>query len=181
LLASTAQHRKLVDHGWQCYCAARVPTVEPFERRMSVAMNKKLKLKTKLVNKNAVRSLSSAQRDVRESARELWLASLGAAARVRTQGEHMFGNLISSSKSLRKDAKKFVGNVADDVQEQTNGLIAQVKGATSANFNWVGEKVEASVGKVLSRLGVPSKSEVQELSRRVSDLQKQVKAMKKAA
>jgi polyhydroxyalkanoate synthesis regulator phasin len=34
---------------------------------------------------------------------------------------------------------------------------------------------------VLSRLGVPSKSDVKELSRRVAELHKQVKAMQKAA
>ena len=82
---------------------------------------------------------------------------------------------------FRKDATKLVSNVTGDVQEQANGVLAQVKTAAAANLGWVGEKAQDQVGKVLSRIGVPTKADVNELSRRVADLHKQVKALKKAA
>lgn len=113
--------------------------------------------------------------------REIALAAAGAAALVRKQGEKLFGNFVGESKQLQKQAGKLAANLVSDVQEQANGVIAQVKSATSANLGWVGEKAQDQVGKVLNRLGVPSKSDVNQLARRVDELHKQVKLLKKAA
>ena len=113
--------------------------------------------------------------------REIALAAAGAAALVRKQGEKLFGNFIGESKQLQKQAGKLASNLVTDVQEQANGVIAQVKSATSANLGWVGEKAQDQVGKVLNRLGVPSKADVTQLARRVEELHKQVKLLKKAA
>lgn len=151
-------------------------------RKIKTTLKSNVKSLSTAVGKNKISKTVVAQsNDVRDTTRELWLASMGVAARVRAQGEQLVGKVISGGMDFRKDATKLVSSVTGDVQEQANGFLAQVKGATAANLNWVGGKVEASMGKVLGRLGVPSKSEVQELSRRVSDLQKQVKAIKKAA
>lgn len=113
--------------------------------------------------------------------REIALAAAGAAALVRKQGEKLFGNLIGESKQLQKQAGKLASNLVSDVQEQANGVLAQVKSATAANLGWVGEKAQDQVGKVLNRLGVPSKADVNQLARRVDELHKQVKLLKKAA
>ncbi len=150
-------------------------------RKINTTPKSTLKSNVKSLSKKVSKNVNLQSNDARDTARDLWLASMGVAARVRTQGEQLIGKVISGGMDFRKDATKLVSNVTGDVQEQANGFLAQVKGATAANLNWASGKMEASMGKVLGRLGVPSKSEVQELSRRVSDLQKQVKAMKKAA
>ncbi len=116
-----------------------------------------------------------------EKGREFVLASVGAVAIVRKQGEKLVANFLDETAQLRSRATKLATNVVGDVQEQANGVLAQVKSAAAANLGWVGEKAQDQMGKVLNRIGVPSKAEVNELSRRVSDLHKQVKAMKKAA
>ena len=113
--------------------------------------------------------------------REIALAAAGAAALVRKQGEKLFGNFLGESKQLQKQAGKLASNLVTDVQEQANGVIAQVKSATSANLGWVSDKAQDQVGKVLNRLGVPSKADVNQLARRVDELHKQVKLLKKAA
>jgi len=151
-------------------------------RTIKTTLKSNAKSFSKAASKNKIsKHIAEQSHDVRDTTRELWLASIGVAARVRAQGEQLVGKVISGGMDLRNDASKLVSSVTGDVQEQANGFLAQVKGATAANLNWVGAKVETSMGKVLGRFGVPSKSEVQELSRRVSDLQKQVKAIKKAA
>jgi poly(hydroxyalkanoate) granule-associated protein len=106
---------------------------------------------------------------------------LNATANVREKGEEFIGAALNEVKGLRKKAEKLAGNVLGDVQEQANGVLAQVKSATAANLDWVADKAQDQVGKVLSRLGVPSKSDITELSRRVNELSRQVKSMKKAA
>jgi poly(hydroxyalkanoate) granule-associated protein len=106
---------------------------------------------------------------------------LNATANVREKGEELLGNALNEAKGLRKKAEKLAGNVFGDVQEQANGVLAQVKSATAANLDWAADKAQDQVGKVLNRLGVPSKADITELSRRVNELSRQVKSMKKAA
>ena len=118
---------------------------------------------------------------VAEKGREFVLATVGAAAIVRKQGEKLVTNFFDETAQLRSRATKLATNVVGDVQEQANGVLAQVKSAAATNLGWVGEKAQDQMGKVLSRIGVPTKADVNELSLRVADLHKQVKALKKAA
>lgn len=127
---------------------------------------------------NVVREESNT---VAEKGHEFVLATVGAASIIRKQGEKIVGSLLDETMQLRKRATKLATNVVGDVQEQANGVLAQVKSAAAANLGWFGEKAQDQMGKVLSRMGVPTKAEVNELSRRVTDLHKQVTALKKAA
>ena len=127
---------------------------------------------------NVVRAESNT---VAEKGREFVLATVGAASIVRKQGEKLVANFLDETAQLRSRATKLATNVVGDVQEQANGVLAQVKSAAAANLGWVGEKAQDQMSKVLNRIGVPSKAEVKELSRRVTDLHKQVTALKKAA
>ena len=131
--------------------------------------------------KTALKVVRSESNTVAEKGREFVLATVGAAAIVRKQGEKLVANLLDETAQFRNRATKLATNVVGDVQEQANGVLAQVKSAAVANLGWVGEKAQDQMGKVLNRIGVPSKADVNELSRRVADLHKQVKAMKKAA
>lgn len=131
--------------------------------------------------KSAVKVVRVESNTVAEKGREFVLATVGAAAIVRKQGEKLVANFLDETTQLRNRATKLATNVVGDVQEQANGVLAQVKSAAAANLGWVGEKAQDQMGKVLSRIGVPTKADINELSRRVADLHKQVKAMKKAA
>jgi len=59
-----------------------------------------------------------------------------------------------------------VVGIFDKVQKQATTNLTQVEGV-----------VGGQVSRVLSRLGVPSKADVQELSHRVAELNRQVKAL----
>ncbi len=133
------------------------------------------------VVKAAVKNVRAESNTVADKGREFVLASVGAAAIVRKQGEKLVANFFGETAQLRSRAAKLATNVVGDVQEQANGVLAQVKSAAAANLGWVGEKAQDQMGKVLSRIGVPTKADVNELSRRVADLHKQVVALKKAA
>ena len=144
------------------------------------AASRKTSEATKAV-KSAVKVVRTEGNTVAEKGRELVLATVVAAAIVRKQGEKLVANLLDETAQLRSRATKLATNVVGDVQEQANGVLAQFKSAAAANLGWVGEKAQDQMGKVLSRIGVPTKADVHELSLRVADLHKQVKALKKAA
>lgn len=135
----------------------------------------------KKLSKNTVRTLKFDTANARDAARDVWLASLGAASLARKQGEKLFGDLVAEGRGLNDKAGKVATDLAEDVVDQTNGMLSQIKNAAAANLGWVGDKVEDTMGRVMGRLGVPSKADIQELSRRVAELNKQVKTLQKAA
>ncbi len=134
----------------------------------------------KLAGKKLVRVAKREAVDVRDTARDVWLASLGAMSITRKQGERVFGNLINEGQGLNKRTVKLVDGTVSDVRSKLSGVIGKVQQTAAANLSQVEEVVGTQVGRVLSRLGIPSKGDIQELSRRVSELNRQVKALQNA-
>jgi poly(hydroxyalkanoate) granule-associated protein len=135
-----------------------------------------------------------------ELSRKLWLAGLGAASMVRQQGETLVADLGGRAEAVKdaglklvepvlgtvkaraeavKDAgSKLVEPVLGTVKTRVEGVSSKVQETFSTQIEWASEQAEARVGQVLGKLGIPSRAEVTDLSRRVSELQKQVKALK---
>jgi poly(hydroxyalkanoate) granule-associated protein len=132
--------------------------------------------KSKLQNK-VVKSVKADANLARTAARDLWLAGIGAVAVARKQGEKIYANLKSEGTILNKKTSKLVDGKVGDVKEQIEGVLAKIKDVANNNLARVSETAEETVGTVLNRLGMPSKLEVRELSKRVADLSKQVKTL----
>ena len=116
----------------------------------------------KVSAKKAGKRSTSSIKPVRVSAQELWLASLGAASLVRKQSASLYDSVVNESTSLRQRFDAAFGralNVAND------------------NYAFVESKVGEGVGRVLGRMGVPSRDDIVELSKRVAELSKQVKLL----
>lgn len=114
-------------------------------------------------------------------ARKALLASLGAVSLSRKEGVRIVGNLLGQGQELRERTVKFAEGTVADVRSRVAGVIGQVQQRAAANFGKIEVAVGGQVTRVLGRLGVPSKSDVQALSRRVADLSKQVKALQAKA
>lgn len=114
-------------------------------------------------------------------ARKALLASLGAVALSRKEGARFVGNLLEQGQELRERTVKFAEGTVADVRSRVAGVIGQVQQRAAANLGKVEDVVGGQVTRVLGRFGVPSKSDVQALSRRVSDLSRQVKALQARA
>jgi poly(hydroxyalkanoate) granule-associated protein len=115
--------------------------------------------------------------DVRETVQKLWLAGVGAASVAQKNVGDVVENLKTETQKIYKKASTLVEGTVADVRKQFEGVISQVQGSVAANLGWVEEKVSAGVGTVLGRLGVPSKADIEDLSKRVAELSKQVKAI----
>jgi poly(hydroxyalkanoate) granule-associated protein len=115
--------------------------------------------------------------DVRETVQKLWLAGVGAASVAQKNVGDVVENLKTETQKIYKKASTLVEGTVADVRKQFEGVISQVQGSVAANLGWVEEKVSAGVGTVLGRLGVPSKADIEDLSKRVAELSRQVKAI----
>jgi poly(hydroxyalkanoate) granule-associated protein len=137
----------------------------------------------KPVGKKALRSVkhdAAVRDDVRDTARDLLYASLGAVSISRKEGARFVGTLIEQGQELGERTVKLAEGKVADVRKQVEGVFGKVQKAANANLSQVEGVVGGQVTRVLSRLGIPSKADVQELSRRVSDLNRQVKALQGA-
>jgi poly(hydroxyalkanoate) granule-associated protein len=99
---------------------------------------------------------------VRDSAHKIWLAGLGAYERAKSEGPDMFKVLVEQGKALRGKARE----AADQAMKTMN------EGAGEARGKWdkLEQVFEDRVSKSLSRLGVLTGKEVEDLARQVKDL-----------
>jgi len=134
----------------------------------------------KLAEKNLIRVTKHETEVVRDTARDLWLASLGAVSITRKQSARLFETLKDEGQGLNKRTVKMVDGTVADVRAKFSGVIGKMQQTAAANLSQVEGVVSDQVGRVLSRMGIPTKSDIQDLSRRVTDLNRQVKALQGA-
>jgi poly(hydroxyalkanoate) granule-associated protein len=96
---------------------------------------------------------------IRDSANQIWLAGLGAFAKAQEGGTKLFETLVEEGEKVQKRATKAAGDTFNEVKEQATGTWGKL------------ERVfEDRVSQALHGLNVPTKKDVDALSRRVSEL-----------
>jgi poly(hydroxyalkanoate) granule-associated protein len=125
---------------------------------------------------------------VMDSAREIWLAGLGALAvaqdqsgKIIEQGNMMFDKLVKEGAKIEKKINKAAEDTVDDIRDGVDSRLGDIRDGVDTRLgsvrqqavdNWDKlEKVfEERVARALGRLGVPTAAEVRELSVRVQQL-----------
>ncbi len=113
---------------------------------------------------------STLQNDVRDSAYKVWLAGLGALATAEEEGSRLFKNLVKKGEGLDKRAKKQVDKMQSSVEDRVESALASAE----STFGKLGKGFDEKVADALGRLGVPSRMEIQKLTRRIEQLTKKV-------
>ena len=99
-----------------------------------------------------------------EATRKVLLAGIGAVALAQEEIEKFIGQLIERGEIAEKDGKKLLKEVRDK----------RKKGTEKAE-----DEVTKRVETVLDRMNVPSKSDIDALSKKISELSKKVDELKK--
>ena len=102
---------------------------------------------------------------VRDSANQIWLAGLGAFSKAQKGGADLFEELVA-------EGEKF--------QERTKGAaderLAQMREKTTETWNKVEKVFDDRVGRALHALNVPSRHDIDTLSKRVHVIAKKLSA-----
>jgi poly(hydroxyalkanoate) granule-associated protein len=115
------------------------------------------------------------QKDVLESANKIWLAGLGALSVAEEEGSRLFNSLVEKGEGFEKRGKKQLAKVQSTVEEQVENVVEKADSA----FGRVGKGFDAKVADTLNKLGVPSRMEIQKLTKRVEQLTKTVESLSK--
>jgi poly(hydroxyalkanoate) granule-associated protein len=108
--------------------------------------------------------------DMRESAHKIWLAGLGALAKAEEEGSKVFHNLVEAGEEFEARGKKRFKLVKGKVQE--------AREAAGSQFEKLGDTFDDKVASAVQRLGVPSRDEIQRLTKRVEELTAKVDKLK---
>ena len=102
------------------------------------------------------------QNDIMESAHKVWLAGLGAVAMAEQEGSKFFTNLMEQGQKLEGKSKKQV--------EKAKGTVSGMKTVAESYWETFGRTVDDQMTAVIHRIGVPTKDEIETLTKKVEDL-----------
>ncbi|WP_298422197.1 phasin family protein [Rhodoblastus sp.] len=103
---------------------------------------------------------------IKNSANQIWLAGLGAFAKAQEEGTKVFDALVKEGEGVQERARK----TADE-------KIADVKAKATGQWDKLEQVFEERVARALHSLSVPTRKDVEALSRRVSELTHEVKKL----
>jgi len=110
------------------------------------------------------------QGDLMESAHKIWLAGLGALAFAEQEGGKMFKNLVEKGEGYEAKGREQV--------EKARGAVAGVRTVAESYWETFGRTVDERMTTVIHRIGVPTKDEIETLTRKVEDLTKAIEKLR---
>jgi poly(hydroxyalkanoate) granule-associated protein len=136
--------------------------------------------KAKLKSKTGARPADTgkvAGKTIMESAQQIWLAGLGAFAKAQGEGGKLFDTLMREGSSLEQKTRKIASGKLDEVRGAVESGASQVRERTQETWDKLEQVFETRVSRALGKLGVPGRKELDELIKRVEELQREVKRL----
>ena len=111
--------------------------------------------------------------EVKSYARKIWLAGLGAYAKVGQEGSEYVQELIKAGQTVEKKGKKVVTEkleAANAEIDEAKGEVSSFKGRVEVQLDKVEKAFDSRVASALNRIGIPSKHDVETLSAKLDEL-----------
>lgn len=114
-------------------------------------------------------------KSIMESAQQIWLAGLGAFAKAQEQGGAVFDTLLKEGSNIERTTRKLASGKVDDVRGAVENGVTQVRERTQETWDRLEQVFEDRVSRALAKLGVPGKQELDDLLKRVDELNRDVR------
>ncbi|MFJ2323217.1 phasin family protein [Pseudomonas sp. NPDC087817] len=127
----------------------------------------------KVILKKKIDASTSTLSDVKSYARKIWLAGLGAYAKVGQEGSEYFQELIKAGQTVEKKGKKVVTEKLEAANAEIDDATSEVssfKGRVEVQLDKVEKAFDSRVASALNRIGIPSKHDVETLSAKLDEL-----------
>ncbi|WP_130909340.1 phasin family protein [Pseudomonas mucidolens] len=127
----------------------------------------------KVMLKKKIDTRINAFSDVKSYARGIWLAGLGAYAKVGSEGSEYFKELVKTGQDVENKSKKVVSEQLDAANSQLDYVksnLSSVKGKVDVQLGKVERAFDSRVASVLNRIGIAAKHDVETLSAKLDEL-----------
>ena len=118
---------------------------------------------------------------VKESAREIWLAGMGAFAKAQAEGKQVFEALVKEGSSLQKKTQGVAEEKFSEVTSKMTSMADEVTAKAGKQWDKLETIFEERTAKALKKLGVPTSKDVQSLMDRIDALSAKVATRTQAA
>ena len=135
-----------------------------------MAKFKKTAKKTTRSTKASAAQAEQLSKTLSESAQQVWLAGVGAFSRAQSEGTRLFEALIKEGLKIEQNALKFAGGQADVVRGAVESKVGQARERATDTWDRLEKVFEDRVQRALTKLGVPDRDDLAELTRKVDTL-----------
>ncbi len=125
---------------------------------------------------DAASAAESLGQSIADSAQRIWLAGLGAFSRAKSEGDRMFETLVEQGRGLNERARGTADQAWKSVRSQSETTMGEAQG----RWDKLEQVFEERVARSLRRLGVITRSDVEELTRQVQALNVSVRNLSMA-
>ena len=108
---------------------------------------------------------------IKDSARKIWLAGLGAYNKAEEDAGKIFDKLVKEGEEIEHMTRgvvekriKVVEDTVEGVKEKANGTIGKLESV-----------FDQRVSKALQKMGIPTRAEIKALEAQIEELKKQLK------
>lgn len=117
---------------------------------------------------------------VRSSSHQIWLAGLGAFARAQAEGKQMFENLVQQGERLESRTRQAASETASAARSAAEAKAREMQKMAGGTWDKLEKVFEDRVARALSKLGVYSQNDVEQLAQRVDALAEAVNKLIKS-
>lgn len=103
---------------------------------------------------------------IRDSAQQIWLAGLGAFAKAQEEGNKVFDALVREGEGIQSKTRKIAESKVTEMAAKATGTWDKLE-----------QVFENRVAKALNSLGVPTRSDIDALAKRVAQLTAEVEKL----
>ncbi len=114
-------------------------------------------------------------RGLADSAQQIWLAGVGAFQRAQHEGSKLFDALVKEGSTIETATRKLATGRVDAVRDAVEERVGTVRERAVDTWDRLEKVFEERVQRALTRLGVPSREDLLELTGRVDQLTRALK------
>jgi poly(hydroxyalkanoate) granule-associated protein len=118
---------------------------------------------------------------IRDSAQQIWLAGLGAFAKMQQEGSKAFEALVKDGIGVQKRTQQAAEETLVQAQARMAGFASEFGQRAAGGWGKLESIFEDRVARALEKLGMPSAQEVAALRSRVEALEAQLRQHDSAA
>ena len=137
--------------------------------------------KVKPATRQARTRAGRAQPNVIENVQHVWLAGMGAVARAQKEGPVAFQEAVAEGLQLltrsRTTAEKMIRDIFASAQGSVQSRFGSAREQATETWDNLEALFQSRVQKALQQIGVPTAGEIRLLTRRVAELNDNVKAL----
>ena len=118
---------------------------------------------------------------VKDSAQQIWLAGLGAFAKVQEEGGKVFEALAKEGLAIQRKTQTAAEEKISETTSKMTHMASDIQSKAGQQWGKLESIFEERVAKALLKLGVPSAKDVEALTSRIDELNRSVQKMSSKA